>query len=222
MKKIILFATILCSFKLSAQELAPVNVTVQNFDEEPIPGAQIHFFDTKSDKTFYGIADAQGKFIVNLEAGMYEIQLKSIGDVKDYNAIEIPKLGEGEMYGDVQMIIQYEEETSFTLSNLHFETGKSIIKTSSYSELDELVKYLELKPDLKIEVAGYTDSDGSDQSNLNLSQDRSDAVKKYLISKGIDASRIISKGYGETNPVADNNSASGKGLNRRTEIHILN
>ena len=98
---------------------------------------------------------------------------------------------------------------------------KSIIKSESFDELDELVNYLQLKPDLKIEIAGHTDSEGSDDSNMTLSQNRANAVKTYLTEKGINAARLKAKGYGESRPIADNESISGRALNRRTEIHIM-
>lgn len=82
---------------------------------------------------------------------------------------------------DVNIVIQYAEETSFTLSDLHFETGKSIIEKGSYGILDELVKYMKLKSSLRIEIGGHTDNDGSNQSNMTLSQDRAEAVRSYLI-----------------------------------------
>ena len=82
------------------------------------------------------------------------------------------------------MEVMIEEAKSFTLSNLHFATNKSIIQASSYDELDELVEFLKLKPTQKIKIEGHTDSDGDEASNLKLSQNRAEAVKQYLIKKG--------------------------------------
>ena len=167
------------------------------------------------------MSNGQGKFIVDLPAGLYNIRLKSVGKTKDYNVIEIPTLGPNEVYNDVNIIIQYEEESSFKLSDLHFESAKSIIKADSYAVLDELVNFMKLKPELKIEIGGHTDSEGSDISNLTLSQERAEAVRAYLIKKGISANRMKAKGYGETKPIAENDSAAGRALNRRTEIIVL-
>ncbi|MCG8577783.1 MAG: OmpA family protein [Flavobacteriales bacterium] len=204
-----------------SQEKAHAKVSVTNFNYEPISGAQIQFFDTDRDKTLSAVADSEGKFEIDLLPGVYNIRLKSVGKTRDYKLIEIPKLQGNQEYGEVQIIIQYEEETTFTLSNLHFATNKAVIQSSSYQELDELVEYLKNKPHLKIEIAGHTDSDGDENANMKLSQNRADAVKNYLIKKGISADRLIAKGYGESSPIADNSSESGKALNRRTEIHIL-
>lgn len=204
-----------------SQEKAHTKVSVTDFDDKPIAGAQILFFNTMDNLTIEGVADANGKFTVELPAGLYNIRLKSIGKTKDYTAIEIPTLKANEIYNDVNIIIQYAEETSFTLSDLHFETAKSVILQDSYKQLDELVDYLKLKPNLKIEIGGHTDSDGSDEQNLKLSQDRAEAVRLYLIKKGIAASRMVAKGYGESKPIAENQTSAGKALNRRTEINIL-
>ena len=204
-----------------SQEKAHAKVSVTNFNYEPISGAQIQFFDTDRDKTLSAVADSEGKFEIDLLPGVYNIRLKSVGKTRDYQLIEIPKLQGNQEYGEVQIIIQYEEETTFTLSNLHFATNEAVIQSSSYEELDELVEYLKNKSHLKIEIAGHTDSDGDENANMKLSQNRADAVKNYLIKKGISADRLIAKGYGESSPIADNSSESGKALNRRTEIHIL-
>ena len=221
MKTIFVLAAFLISSLAWSQEVAHAKVSVTDFSDNPIAGAQIQFFDTDRDNTLKAVSNEEGKFEIDLAEGVYNIRLKSVGKTRDYQLIEIPKLKADEQYGDVQIIIQYEEESTFTLSNLHFETNKSVIKPDSYSELDELVNYLELKPDLRIEIAGHTDSEGSDESNLVLSQDRAEAVKTYLTNKGINTSRLTAKGYGEKKPIADNDSVTGRALNRRTEIHIL-
>jgi len=204
-----------------AQETAKTNVSVTDFDDQPIGGAQIQFFNTTKNVTIEGVADASGHFVIELPAGLYNIRLKCMGKTKDYSAIEIPTLKANEVYNNVSIQIQYAEETSFTLSDLHFETAKSTILPNSYKELDELVNYLKLKPHLKIEIAGHTDSEGADDQNLVLSQARADAVKKYLVSKGIGADRMVAKGYGESKPIAENESVNGRALNRRTEILVI-
>lgn len=219
--KFFLLLLLLHSFVLKAQKLAPASVLVSDFDGNPIAGAQIQFINTKSSTILESVSDANGKFDIQLAAGLYNIRLKHVGKTKDYSQIEIPTLGHREVYNNVNIIIQYEEEKSFTLSDLHFDTGRSTIKPESFSVLDELVKFLELKPNLNIEVGGHTDSDGSDAENLILSLARAEAVKTYLIKKGIQKSRLTAKGYGETKPIADNNTARGKALNRRTEITVL-
>ena len=107
------------------------------------------------------------------------------------------------------------------ISNLNFETGKSTIKSGSFSSLNELVDYLKRKKTLKILVAGHTDNVGSEDGNLKLSKSRALAVKAYLLKKGISAARVKTEGYGMNQPIADNTTTCGRVQNRRTEIQII-
>lgn len=106
------------------------------------------------------------------------------------------------------------------LNNIFFDTNKYDLKIESKAELEKLIEFLEENPEVKIEIRGYTDDVGDDESNLILSQNRSKAVLNYLTNKGITPDRITHKGFGETNPVADNNTIEGRANNRRTEFII--
>lgn len=108
-----------------------------------------------------------------------------------------------------------------TLRGINFESGKATILPESYPILDEAVKLLNDNPKVRIEVQGHTDSVGSDSANLVLSQARAEAVRNYLIMKGIDPARIVAKGFGELMPVADNATKEGRAKNRRIEFLIL-
>ena len=77
-----------------------------------------------------------------------------------------------------------------------------------------------LKPQLEIEIAGHTDNVGTAESNMTLSLNRAKSVRNYLISKGIDANRVSIQGYGDTQPIASNDSAEGRQKNRRTVVNI--
>jgi outer membrane protein OmpA-like peptidoglycan-associated protein len=91
----------------------------------------------------------------------------------------------------------------------------------SYPELDRLYKVLKNNPELYVEVAGHTDSIGDNEANLKLSQLRADAIKNYLVNKGIDPKRFFTVGYGEEFPIAPNTTEEGRKQNRRTEIVII-
>jgi len=101
---------------------------------------------------------------------------------------------------------------------INFDTGKSTIKSESQSIIDEIVKMMKSNPGLKVSIEGHTDNVGSASSNQKLSEERAAAVVKALTAKGIDKSRLASKGWGQTKPVADNSSSDGKAKNRRVEI----
>ena len=107
------------------------------------------------------------------------------------------------------------------LRGIYFSSGKANIKPESYPVLDQAVQMLKQNPRVKIEVQGHTDSVGSAVSNLSLSQARADAVRNYLIANGIDAWRIIAKGYGESMPIAENTTRDGRARNRRIEFLII-
>lgn len=101
-----------------------------------------------------------------------------------------------------------------------FETAKARIKPVSYGILDSVVQVLNDYPKIEIRIEGHTDSDGSDSYNLRLSKQRAAAVYDYIVSKGIDASRLSSEGYGETQPIDTNRTSAGKANNRRVEFVI--
>ncbi|HMU45763.1 MAG TPA: OmpA family protein [Chitinophagaceae bacterium] len=114
-----------------------------------------------------------------------------------------------------------ETNASIVLKNIFFDVNKYDIKPESETELDILVQLLNDNPELKIEISGHTDNVGKPSDNMVLSNNRAKAVVDYLISKNISSKRLIAKGYGETQPIADNNTEDGRALNRRTEMKIL-
>lgn len=109
------------------------------------------------------------------------------------------------------------------LRGVNFEFDRSTLDGQSTAVLDEAVSILQRYPDLRVEVAGHTDSIGSESYNQGLSERRADAVYQYLIGRGVDQSRLSGpNGYGETRPIAPNDSAEGRAKNRRTELNVEN
>lgn len=107
------------------------------------------------------------------------------------------------------------------VDNILFDFAKSILRSESYKQLDKVVKVLKVNPTMEIELSAHTDNIGGYSANIALSNDRARSAREYLISKGIAANRIISKGYGETKPIAKNNTPEGRQKNRRVEFTIL-
>jgi len=101
-----------------------------------------------------------------------------------------------------------------------FATGSSTIQPGGYAELDRMVSALNQYPETRIRVEGHTDNVGSEQMNMDLSQRRADAVKSALVSRGVAQERIISMGFGESRPKADNATPEGRLMNRRVEVFI--
>jgi len=110
--------------------------------------------------------------------------------------------------------------TKITLKNVLFNSGSAVLKRSSFSELNNLANILKSNEGLNIEVGGHTDNVGSVQLNRKLSDLRAKSVKDYLVKKGILSSRISSRGYGPSDPVAGNKTAAGRAKNRRTEVKV--
>jgi OOP family OmpA-OmpF porin len=102
-----------------------------------------------------------------------------------------------------------------------FNSGKATFKQETYPVLQAITSILKQYPDAKFSIEGHTDSDGSDALNQKLSEDRAGAVKNYLIENGIDASRLSSVGYGESQPIDTNKTAAGKANNRRVEVKLV-
>jgi outer membrane protein OmpA-like peptidoglycan-associated protein len=110
---------------------------------------------------------------------------------------------------------------SVVLNNLFFDTNKFDLKSQSRTELNRLIEFLRQYRDVQIEVSGYTDNVGSPESNQQLSQRRAQSVVEYLSSHGISTTRLRSRGYGDTHPLAANDTEAHRQLNRRIELHIL-
>ncbi len=112
-------------------------------------------------------------------------------------------------------------KASVILKNIFFDTNESKLKPSSLSELDKVVQLMNENPNLKIQINGYTDDVGKPNDNLALSTARAVSVINYLLQKGIQKERLTFKGFGETNPIADNKTEEGKAKNRRTELSVI-
>ncbi len=119
-------------------------------------------------------------------------------------------------------ILFTEAKTPVVLRGVTFETGRSALKPDSYTILDIVAASLVANPDIKIEIGGHTDATGASATNLRLSQARADAVRAYLASKGVAPERMVAKGYGPSQPVAPNTTATGRAQNRRVELRQTN
>ncbi len=109
---------------------------------------------------------------------------------------------------------------TIVLRGINFDFDRAEIKPEFEGVLDAGVEALKENPGVRVQVAGYTDSVGTDEYNQGLSERRANAVRDYLASHGIDASRLSAVGFGESNPVADNATADGRAQNRRVELNI--
>jgi outer membrane protein OmpA-like peptidoglycan-associated protein len=104
--------------------------------------------------------------------------------------------------------------------NLNFDFNKATIRESSFSSLDKLAQTLIDAKNWKLDIAGHTDDKGSDEYNLKLSQNRANAVKDYLVKKGVNAETITAQGFGESKPIVPNDNDANRERNRRVEFKI--
>lgn len=107
------------------------------------------------------------------------------------------------------------------LKNIYFDFDKTTLKKESFTELNKVVELLKQNPSVEIEMAGHTDSKGTDQYNINLSQGRSQSVVDYIISQGIESYRLTARGYGEGKPIDTNDTEGGRANNRRVEFTVM-
>jgi OOP family OmpA-OmpF porin len=113
------------------------------------------------------------------------------------------------------------EKGELVLEGVSFKSGSDQLTDESRVVLDEVAESLKAWPDVKVEIGGYTDSQGAAAGNLALSQKRAESVRRYLVAAGVSAFQLEAKGYGEANPIADNGTAEGRAQNRRVELKRL-
>ena len=180
--------------------------------------AQLIFIDTNIPKVttdpstgIYKVTVPPGAYSVKIEAVDYVPESAPIVLAKDETKIHnftlkpIPKVGE-----------------KVVLRGIYFDFNSAVIKPTSYPVLDDAAKVFKVKPKMRVEISGHTDSVGSDSYNQKLSYQRANSVRDYLIRyHNIDPSRLIAIGYGESQPMADNRTKSGRDMNRRIEFKVL-
>ncbi|MEQ1803057.1 MAG: OmpA family protein, partial [Gammaproteobacteria bacterium] len=111
-------------------------------------------------------------------------------------------------------------EEQLVLQGVTFENNSAKLTPNSTLTLDSVAEIIKQRPTFKIEVRGHTDSSGPDEYNLNLSQQRADAVMEYLVSRGVSADKLSATGFGESEPVAPNDTAEGRAQNRRVALEF--
>ena len=215
---------LLLAMQVWAQNLKPtkekalLSGKVTNFKGKILPNEIIMFENDKTKQMFKAHTNTQGKFQMLIPVnGTYSLKYKNFSQDIEYTKMLVPDAEEA----SYEVIIKIEPAKEFVLSNVYFETGKSNLKPSSYKGLNDLVEVLSLKKTMVVEIQGHTDDVGSAADNVRLSQQRADAVKKYLSSKGINNQRIKAVGYGALEPVADNSSEEGRAKNRRTSLKVI-
>lgn len=216
---------ILKDVRLEKKALGTIGVhgVVTNISKKAVKNVTINVIDNYSGKAAGSYkTNNTGEYQFVLKRGQnYNLSYESEGYLMLSENVNMPK---DNSYASVEknVVLQpIKEGSKIVLNNLFFDSNKSKIRKESSVELEKVAKFLKDRPDINIEVAGYTDSKGDDKSNIKLSEARSKAVMDYLVKKGTAKSRISFKGYGKEQPVASNDTDAGRQLNRRVELKIL-
>jgi len=202
-----------------ADNEALLNVKVTDFNKKPRKGDIIFFVSQKNGQSYKGISDEKGAFSLAVPKGdTYIIMYREFTNDQEYAKLDIPE-SKGKVVSDIS--IQLELPKTYVLENVFFDTGKATLKSESNKALNDLYEVMKLKETLVIEISGHTDSIGGEAFNKRLSEDRANAVRNFLIKKGIPSQRVTAKGYWFSVPIADNGTEEGRAKNRRTEVLVI-
>ncbi|MBL0183558.1 MAG: OmpA family protein [Chitinophagaceae bacterium] len=180
----------------------------------PIPDTDKDGINDEEDKcpTVFGVARYQGCPVPDTD-----------GDgVNDEEDKCINEKGPASNYGCPVIDTKIIERINKAAQNVFFSTGSSKLLAKSFPKLNDVVTILKENLTYKVNIDGHTDNTGKADKNQTLSESRAASVKAYLVSKGIDESRLTSTGYGQDKPIADNKTAAGRGKNRRVEMTVRN
>lgn len=206
---------------------AAMRLFVVNPDTGPIQGIVIRLTGPDGATYYTGETDSQGYGEVLVPAGQrYEVEYLSLGRRNTTATVSVPA-GHNQ---DIRLTMRYRrirpeppppgpapEPQGIELEGLFFETGSATIQTDSYPRLDRVVEYLTHRTSVRLRIEGHTDNVGDPQRNQALSERRAQAVRDYLVSHGVDASRVEAAGFGDSRPAASNDTEEGRQRNRRIE-----
>lgn len=173
------------------------------------------------DQEFKGKTDENGKVVIRVPKGnQYQVVYRAVDGPVEFQAFKIP-----DRRGRLTFTFnpQYErvKDRIYTLQDVYFNTDKATLRESSYDALNDLLSAMQTNKAMRVEIAGHTDDRASAEYNKDLSQRRAESVKAYLVENGIAKDRIRAKGYGESEPVASNETEEGRQKNRRVEVRVL-
>lgn len=206
----------------NATDSAKLIIEFTDTEQNPLTDRMLVVTNQGSDdQEFKGKTDDNGKVVIRVPKGdQYQVVYRAVDGPVKYQAFKIP-----DKRGRLTFTFnpQYErvENRTYTLQDVYFNTDKATLRESSYKALNNLLAAMETNAAMRVEIAGHTDDRASAEYNKDLSQRRAESVKAYLVKQGIAKDRIRAKGYGETEPVASNETAEGRQKNRRVEVRIL-
>lgn len=220
-KKAILYASNNNGTQLFTRDVTNANYTASDYNDIAIEkkGGTIKFY-LNGNEIYSNDATTTSGGAITFYA--YDKQKAYMKSLEIYQPSAPTKKEVAKKKAKKEMISDAEEKVILNaVTNLGFDSGKSTIKAASITSLNKMAELMVKNTKFKILLKGHTDSSGSDDLNLKLSQSRVDSVKEYLVSKGISGGRITALGYGDKQPIATNETAEGRELNRRVEFEIV-
>lgn len=228
-----LFKTILISVfalvvvlpvEAQTNELVTYNITVVNGrNKQPVSGVAVHYKKLPYESEVGLLTtDNEGKITVYFRsADQYSLLIEPEGYLKISEIVNPLEGASSDLINDVTINLREGGVgLVITLENVNFAQGEAVLTESSFESLDDLADMLNESSQMTIQLEGHTDFRGSPTANLKLSQERVDAVKEYLVEKGIASMRITTKAFGGTQPVTRDNSAEARAKNRRVEVRV--
>jgi OOP family OmpA-OmpF porin len=220
---ILYFATVANGQNVKPKESEAIFVCLVT-DLDKIPEENATVILKSEDKTIskQGVTDLDGRFVVIVPKGKkYNVTVKKFSyDFKFVSKVPNVK-GSLEFVQNYVINMFLDFKRSYCLNNIFFDPGKFDIKQECTPAIDSLVTIFKTNERFRAEIAGFTDDVGNDGENVRLSQRRADAIRNYLIKKGVPSNRVLAKGYGEKFPLASNGSEVGRASNRRTEVKVI-
>ena len=196
-----------------------VNVNSKRGQENEL----VIFKSRNTNQDFKVVSDSNGTFSTKLPVGdQYRIFITDFIDSVSENILDIPALEAGEMFeGPFIVNLEFDPASNFVLKNVEFDVGKATLRPQSHATLNHLIEYLKRKSSVHIEIAGFTDNIGTQTENQKLSLERARSIFNFLHQNGIGEHRMTIKGYGDSQPITENNTEEGRQKNRRIEITII-
>lgn len=182
-----------------------LSVAIDGVERIRYQGDIIHEVFGGVSEVYWGVSAATGRYNNRQEICFEKLEFAKVAPLAYLMPSEINRL----------------KKDGLLLDRVQFPSGQVRLTEATTFELDKLVRYLKQNDNYAIEVAAFTDSSGSESGNLRISQARADAIKRYLVSKGITAKRVYAFGYGEANPIASNATAEGRSKNRRVAFSVF-
>jgi outer membrane protein OmpA-like peptidoglycan-associated protein len=194
---------------------------VMNQKNDQMMSVTVHYEDERDHRGSF-TSDINGYYHIYLpDQGKYYFHATREGFINLNDSISIENYNPREGLMKNLYLIPIEVGVTVRLNKIFFDFDKTTLRPESFPELNRVVEFLNENPTTQIEIGGHTDSMGTDEYNINLSQGRANAVRGYLLEEGISDTRVVSVGYGENSPEATNQTDEGRQTNRRVEFKVL-